>query len=89
MEIIYVLPTIYTMKGKRVVMEYRTFNDILDRRTRFYKKNKDYIVKDIPKFNELLNDKNFGIARKDNRVILPNGETAFAFQSALKELLGE
>ena len=49
----------------------------------------DYIVKDIPKFNELLNDKNFGIARKDNRVILPNGETALAFQSALKELLGE
>lgn len=89
MEVLYVLPTIYTSKRERVVMEYRTFSKILDRRTRFYKKNKDYIVKDIAKFNELLNDKNFGITRRENRVTLPDGETAFVFGKALKELFGE
>lgn len=89
MEVLYVLPVVYMGRGGKVAIEHRTQKRKLDRRTRFYKRNKNYIVKDVEAFDKLLNDTNFNVKRKDNRIILPNGKTAFGFGKALDKLIGE
>lgn len=86
MEVLYICPVVFIGNSKKIAMEYRFHKRKLDRRTRFYKQNKNYIIKDFTEAEKVLNDKKFNLKLKDNRIILPNGKTAFSFYKTLQNV---
>lgn len=84
MEVLYICPVVFIGSNKKVAIEYRFQKRKLDRRTRFFKHNKNYIVKDFENAKKVLSK--FDMKIKDNRIILPNGKIAFSFYKTLQNV---
>ena len=78
-EVIYLLPTVLNGKGK--AMEYRIVIAKLDKRTRFYKNNKDSII-----HGDILAVIKEESLVKNDRIIMRSGEEAVRVRSLLNRL---
>lgn len=70
----YLIPTV--TNGRKIVLEYKVEEREVDKRTKFYKKYKQYIVdKDV--LNKAIED--LGVKEKGSRLIMKDTEMAFNF----------
>lgn len=75
----YLIPTV--TNGKKLVLEYRVVRRKKDMRTSFCKVNEKNIVDSWGLTKAILNNK---MIVKDDRVIAPNGGSAFRFKKELE-----